>query len=87
MTTETGMPVKKVAIGGAAGVAVTVLVLILNTYVPLFETKPITGELAAGLTTLASFFSAYFTPPARSESVIQVDGDMKSAVQQKQELP
>ena len=50
MVTETGMPVKKVAIGGAAGVFVTVLVLILNAYVPLFIARPISGELAAGLT-------------------------------------
>jgi len=80
MTTENGMPVKKVAIGGAAGVGVFVLVLILNTYVPFFETKPISGELASGLSTLLTFLASYFTPPAQSETVIQtLDGDMRSA--------
>lgn len=80
LPTETGAPVKKVAIGGAAGVAVFVIVLILNTYVPFFAEKPISGELASGLSTLLTFLASYFTPPSPSETVMQtIDGDMMSA--------
>jgi hypothetical protein len=67
------MPTRKVIAGGATGAFVTLLVLILNTYVPLFQTKPITGEVASLATTVLGAMMAWIVPPAGDETTV-VDG-------------
>jgi hypothetical protein len=80
MATPTNVPTRKVIAGGATGAFVTLLVLILNTYVPPFTTKPISGEIASSLTTVLGFLAAYFVPPAASEAVVKdAAGAAKSA--------
>lgn len=80
MATETGVPARKVITGAAVGAFVTVVTLILNTYVPFFKAQPIDGTLAAAVTTFLSFVAGYLTPPAESETSIKnEDGNMRSA--------
>jgi hypothetical protein len=81
MATTTNVPTRKVIAGGATGTFVTFLVLILNTYVPYFHNKPISGEMASSATTVLGFLAAYFVPPAASEATIQnpSTGAMQSA--------
>jgi len=47
-----------VAAGGIAGAFVTLLVGILNAYVPFFATKPISGEISTA-TTVLTFLVVY----------------------------
>ncbi len=79
MANPTNVPTRKVLAGGATGAFVTLLVFILNTYVPFFEAKPITGEAASLATTVLGAVIAYIVPPAPNEATIQVAGTMKSA--------
>jgi len=80
MATPTNVPTRKVIAGGATGAFVTLLVLVLNTYVPYFHDKPISGEMASSFTTVLGFLAAYFVPPAASEAVVQdAAGAAKSA--------
>ena len=67
--TKGNFPVKKVGAAGVAGAATTIIVFILNTYI-LPETKPLTGEIAAAITTILAFVAAYLTPPGNNEQNI-----------------
>lgn len=80
LQTEGNAPVKKVAAGGIAGAAATILVYVLNSYV-LPSAKPIPAEIAAAITTLLSFAVAYLTPPGEGERAI--DPDAAEAVKAK----
>jgi hypothetical protein len=70
MPTPTNAPVRKVAAGGIAGAFVTLLVGILNAYVPFFEIKPISGEIAGAATTVLTFLVAYSVRPAPDETTV-----------------
>ncbi len=69
--TKGNVPVKKVKAGGLGGAFVTIVVVVLNSYV-LPEDKPLTGEFAAALTMICSWVIAYFTSPGAKEEVIEV---------------
>lgn len=63
-------PTRKVLAGGVAGAITLVVVWALNTYfLPLG--KPITGEIAAALTTLASFGLSYWVDPSAADQVVK----------------
>ncbi|HIK45464.1 MAG TPA: hypothetical protein IGR64_11350 [Leptolyngbyaceae cyanobacterium M65_K2018_010] len=69
--TPTRAPVRKVTFGAVSGALVTLIVGILNTYVPFFEAKPISGEISGALTTVVSFLVSYMVPPDPTETVLQ----------------
>jgi hypothetical protein len=52
------------------GAFVTLVVAILNTYVPLFIHKPISGEISGAATTVLTFMVAYLVPPAAGETTV-----------------
>ena len=80
MATATSMPNRKTIAAGSVGAFVTLVVWILNTYVPFFKTQPITGEAASLATTVLSGLAAWIVPPAASETVIQdASGAVKTA--------
>ncbi|HMV47687.1 MAG TPA: hypothetical protein PLD20_22760 [Blastocatellia bacterium] len=87
MEEQTNMPTRKVVAGGVAGAAVTLAVWILNTYVPVFTQKPITGEAASLAVTLLSALIAYFTPPAPGETTITLDGSTRTAIKSTRNQP
>lgn len=73
-------PTRKVAAAGIVGIAVTLVVFLLNNYVGVFQAKPISAEFATTLTTLLSTIVAYFTPPRAGEGTVVVDGAAKTGV-------
>lgn len=70
----TVQPVRKVTAGAFTGALVTLTVLILNTYSPFFEKKPISGEISGAATTVLTFIVSYLVPPGRKEAVAIEDG-------------
>ena len=76
---STYQPVRKVTAGAFTGALVTLLVLILNTYVPFFEKKPISGELSGAATTVLTFIVSYLVPPSKEEGISVEDGFIRSA--------
>ena len=83
MATPTSKPTRKVIAGGLTGTFVTLVVLILNTYVPVFEQKPISGVIAGLATTLISAIVAYLIPPAPEETtILDTNGRCKTALKQ-----
>lgn len=82
MPTPTNKPIRKVAAGGIAGASITLIVGILNAYVPFFANKPISGEISGAATTVFTFLVAYLVPPAPGETtVVDQAGTAKSATQ------
>jgi hypothetical protein len=80
MATTTNVPTRKTIAAGSVGAFVTLVIWILNTYVPFFKTQPITGEAASLATTVLSGVAAWIVPPAASEATIQdASGAVKSA--------
>lgn len=67
MQMQDNAPSAKVTAGGAAGIAVSALIYILNQYVPFFQHNPIDAALAAMLTTLAASAAAYLTRPSKGD--------------------
>ena len=78
-TQFTYQPVRKVTVGAFTGALITLIVLILNTYSPFFEKKPISGEISGAATTLLTFIVSYFVPPGKEEYIALEDGVAKSA--------
>ena len=74
MATATSVPTRKTIAAGSVGAFVTLVVWILNTYVPFFKTQPITGEAASLATTVLSAVAAWITPPGANETTIQEPG-------------
>ncbi|MGB5632489.1 MAG: hypothetical protein WBM44_28815 [Waterburya sp.] len=72
-------PVRKVIVGAFTGALITLIVLILNTYSPFFEKKPISGEIAGATTTLLTFIVSYFVSPSKKEYIALEDDLTKSA--------
>jgi hypothetical protein len=64
----TNKPTQKVAAAGVAGAITTIIVFVINTYV--VPDKPISAEIGAALTTVLSFMTSYFTPPAPRDKVV-----------------
>ena len=82
MPTPTSAPVRKVAAGGIAGAFVTLIVGILNAYVPFFASKPISGEIAGAATTVLTFLVAYSVRPDPNETtMLDQGGAVRSATQ------
>jgi hypothetical protein len=82
MPIPTSAPVRKVSAGGVTGAFVTLIVFILNNYVPFFVHKPISGEISAAATTVLSFIAAYLVPPAPGETTVtDQTGAVRSATQ------
>jgi hypothetical protein len=82
MPISTSAPVRKVWAGGVTGAFVTLIVGILNAYVPLFVHKPISGEISGAATTVLTFIVAYLVPPAPAETtVMDQTGAVRSAKQ------
>ena len=80
MPTPTSAPIRKVSAGGVAGALVTVIVGILNAYVPFFADKPISGEISGAATAVFAFVVAYLVQPSPDETKIQdATGAVKSA--------
>jgi len=71
MPIPTRTPVRKVWAGGVTGAFVTLIVLILNAYVPMFVHKPISGEISAAATTVLTFVVGYLVPPSPRETTTQ----------------
>ncbi len=82
MATPTNKPTRKVVAGGVTGTFVTLVVLILNIYVPIFEQKPISGEIAGLATTVISAIVAYLIPPAPEETTVMENGRCMTALKQ-----
>lgn len=79
--TPTTTPVRKVTFGAISGALVTLIVGILNTYVPFFEQKPISGEISGAATTVVSFVVSYLVRPDPSETTTQdQEGETTSAI-------
>jgi hypothetical protein len=80
MPTQTYTPTRKVSAAGVTGALVTLIVGILNAYVPFFADKPISGEISGAATTVLTFVVAYLVPPSPSETTFQdASGAVKSA--------
>jgi hypothetical protein len=71
MATTTHAPVRKVTAGALSGAIVTLVIWMLNTYVPMFNRRPIPAEITGTLTTIVSFMISYAVPPGRDETVIE----------------
>jgi len=83
MAIPTNKPTRKVIAGGLTGTFVTFAVLILNTYVPFFEGKPISGEIAGLAITMLSSLIAYVIPPAPKETtIVNENGRCQTALKQ-----
>lgn len=78
---STYQPVKKVTAGAFTGALVTLLVLILNTYVPFFkqENNQISGEISGATTTVLTFIVSYLVPPGKEEAISVEDDSTRSA--------
>lgn len=70
MANETKVPTRKTQVAVVVGAFVSLIVAVLNHYVPFFESNPITGEVAALATTAFTSLAAYLTPPAADETVM-----------------
>ena len=68
--TPTVLPSRKVSAAAIAASAVTLLVFLLNGYVPAFLAKPISAEVASTAITLITSLVAYFTPPGATEGIV-----------------
>ncbi|MDJ0680577.1 MAG: hypothetical protein QNJ18_12015 [Xenococcaceae cyanobacterium MO_167.B52] len=78
---STYQPARKVTAGAFTGALVTLIVLILNTYVPFFkqENNQISGELSGAATTVLTFIVSYLVPPSKEEAIFIEDGLTRSA--------
>ena len=78
---STYQPVRKVTAGAFTGALVTLLVLILNAYVPFFkqENNQISGEISGAATTVLTFIVSYLVPPGKEEAISIEDGFIRSA--------
>lgn len=65
------MPVRKVTVGAFSGALVTLIVFVLNNYVPSFQKKPITIETAGAAITVVTFIVSYLVPPDPRETIAQ----------------
>lgn len=74
------LPIRKITVGAFTGALVTLTVLILNTYNPVFKQQDsqISGEIASAATTILTFIVSYLVPPSREEIVVSEDGSAKS---------
>jgi hypothetical protein len=82
MPIPTSAPVRKVSAAGVTGAFVTLIVGVLNAYVPFFAHKPISGEISGAATTVLTFIVAYLVPPAPGETtVVDQTGAVRSAKQ------
>lgn len=79
MKEPTKVPSRKVLAGGGVGAFVTLVVWILNTYVPYFSHQPITAEVAALAVTVLSGLTAWGVPPGRYETISHANGRSVSA--------
>jgi hypothetical protein len=68
--TPTNMPARKVTFAAFSGAVVTLIVGILNTYVPFFVQKPVSGTIATAATTVVAFIVSYFVRPGDGEGTI-----------------
>jgi hypothetical protein len=76
----TNAPVRKVTFGAISGAFVTLIVGILNTYVPFFVSKPISGEISGAATTVVSFMISYLVRPDPNETTTRdQEGNVMSA--------
>lgn len=64
----TGVPTRKVAVGGVTGAAVTIVVWVLNTF--FMKETPIPDYIAAAATTALSFAASYYVPPASNDQPV-----------------
>jgi hypothetical protein len=62
---ETNIPRRKVAFGGFTGSVVTLIVIVLNTYVFIGSnaSKKVPPELSSSATAVLSFLVSYLVPP------------------------
>lgn len=72
----TTTPTNKVVYSGITGALVTLIVIILNTYV-LDKDKQIPAELSSAATTVLSFIVGYQVPHGEKETIT---GDRKSGL-------
>ena len=80
MPTPTNAPVKKVSIGAVAGGFVTLVVAVLNKYVPFFDgANAISAEITGPATTFFTFLVSYWVSPAPEETTETVAGQTVSA--------
>ena len=63
----TKAPARKVTAGGVAGAVGTVVVFVLNQFLP----DPVPPEVAAALTVLLSFAASYWASPAATDQPVQ----------------
>ena len=68
--TPTNVPARKITLGMATGAFVTLIVGVLNSYIPFFEHKPISGGIAGSATTLLTFIVSYMVRPGDNEGTI-----------------
>ena len=78
---STSMPIRKVGFASFAGAMVVLTVGILNDYVPYFEKKPISADIAAAATAVVEFMVAYLVAPGKDEAIAEEEGQLKSARQ------
>jgi len=57
------VPVRKVAVGGLAGAFTTIVIYIINTYLPAGN-PPVPQDVAAAVTTAITFLMSYIIPAA-----------------------
>lgn len=69
--TPTSAPLRKVTFGAISGALVTLTVGILNTYVPFFADRPVSGEISGAATTVVSFVISYLVRPDPRETTIR----------------
>jgi hypothetical protein len=67
----TNTSVRKVTFGEITDSLVTLIVGILNSYVPFFIQTPISGEISGSATTILSFIISWVVQPDPSETTIQ----------------
>jgi hypothetical protein len=65
-----GAPTQKVALGAVAGVASSLLVWIVNTFV-LGPNHQMPAEAAQWFTVLITFVVSYIVPPASRDQIVQ----------------
>lgn len=78
---STYQPVRKVTAGAFTGALVTLIVLILNTYVLFLkqENNQISGERSVAATIVLTFIVSYLVPPGKEEAIFIEDGLTRSA--------
>jgi hypothetical protein len=73
-------PVRKVAYGAISGALVTLMVGILNGYVPFFNKKPISGVMSGAATTIVTLLTSYAVSHGANETMVKgKDGKVESA--------